>query len=102
MHFGIAPLGFFPAALLVLEDPQLRRPVHECPAQAREVWVASPDPGFDFRELPAATLDSRSLLNALLRDLGERAPVTVQNGLLAGVLFPPTHNAVGVFGINFH
>ena len=64
--------------------------------------MPGPDSCFDLRDLPAATLDSRSLLNALQRDLRERAPITVQNGLLAGVLFPPTYNAVSVFWIDFH
>jgi hypothetical protein len=92
----------FPAALLVLEDLQFCGPVRQCPAQALEVWIASPNLSFDFRNIPAATLDSRSLLNALPRDLRERTPIIVQNGLLAGVLFPAMHNAVGVFWINFY
>ena len=57
---------------------------------------------FDVRNLPAAALDSRGLLEALPYDLVERSPVAFQNSLLARVLLVTPHNAIRVLGIDFH
>jgi hypothetical protein len=47
--------------------------------------MPAPDQELDFRDLPAAALDSRSLLQTLLRHLVERASVAVKDGrLIAG------------------
>ena len=97
-----APPGTFPAALLVLEDAQLRRPVRERLAQALDVPIAGEQFGFDGRNLPAAANDSCGLLPALLRDLVESPAVSLQHRLLARVFLISPDDTISVSRIDFH
>jgi hypothetical protein len=64
--------------------------------------MPTPDDTFYFRNLPAATLDSRSLLATLLRNLVEGVSVAVKDGELSRVFLEPPADTVGVLGIEFH
>jgi hypothetical protein len=50
------------AALLVFNDPQLRRPVRESQAQALKVGITGADLRFDCRNLLVAPFDSNRIL----------------------------------------
>ena len=86
--FGLAPLagagrlfwGFRVLGGLSLDQPQLRRPVGQRPA----------------------TLDSRSLLETLPRDLVECVAIALEHGLLAREFLPTPHNDVGIPRVNLH
>ena len=41
-----------------LQQPQLRRPIHQGPTQPLDIRVAGSELGFDGRDLPPATCDS--------------------------------------------
>src|SRR5579864_8976050 len=54
---------------------------------------------FDLRDLLAAAVDSRLFLSAVLSDLFEGAPVSVELGLLSAQGLPALDDDVGVLGI---
>ena len=82
-----------------LQQPQLRRPVRQRQAEPLEVLVASPDLGFDFRDLPAAAFHSYGHLLALGGNLVEGPAVAVELGLLPAQFLPALHAHVHVFRI---
>jgi hypothetical protein len=50
--------NFAEAALLVLENAKLRRPIRECLAQSLDIGIAGQDLPLDSRDLAARSLDS--------------------------------------------
>jgi hypothetical protein len=64
--------------------------------------MAGKDLLLDSRDLATATFDSRSLLQALLRDLIERAAVAIQHRLSPCVLLIASNDAVCILRIDFH
>lgn len=85
-----------------LADAELRRPIGQCEAEALHVRMPGQDLPFDGRYLLAAARDSRSLLETLPGDVGERASITFQHRWLACVALIAPHNTVGVLGIDLH
>ena len=83
--------GSASAAFLCLggeQKPQFLRPIRKRHAETLDVGMAGQQQRLDFRNLPAATLDSCRCLSALLRDLLERPPVGLEGGLFAGQRLP--------------
>src|SRR5579862_85389 len=60
------------------------------------------DLNLDLRNLLAATIDSRSLLAALLGDLLERPPIPIERRFLTGQLLPPLHDHIDILWIQFN
>src|SRR5579862_6567570 len=56
----------------------------------------------DSSDLPPATLHSCSYLSPFVRDFIERAPVAVEDGLLARVFLPPPNYAIRIPGVDLH
>jgi hypothetical protein len=96
--------GIPSAAFLRLgkQQPKLGAPVHERQAKPLQIRMPGPDQPLDFRNLPAAALDSSCLLPTLLRDLIERAYVAVKGGRHSRVFLEPSADAVGISRIEFH
>ncbi len=65
-------------------------------------WIHSAQIRFDCRNLLAAAFDSCRPLTSLHRDHLECAAVTIEHGTLPRVVLEAVHDAVGVFGIDFH
>ena len=63
---------------LALQNPQLRRPVHQCQAQPLDIGIAGAKLGFRGRELPAATRDSRVNLGARGGEFGKGSSVGLE------------------------
>ena len=81
------------------QQPQLRRPVCQCPAQPFQIRMPCPDLGFAGRDLLAAAADSCGFLSAFVSHIVERPPVPVELGLLSGQRLPPLHDHVHILGI---
>src|ERR1039458_2084874 len=64
--------------------------------------MARPDLGFHRGDLAPATGNSRGLLPALLDDLIEAAPVSVESRLLARETLPPRNRHIDVLGIDVY
>src|SRR5579862_3506552 len=61
--------------------------------------MATADPKLDIRNFPAAALDSRGILAALLGDLLERPPIPIERRFLAGQLLPALDDHIDVLRI---
>ena len=82
-----------------LQEPQFRRPVHQCQAQALIVRMPGAELTLDVRDLLAAARDSRRPLPTFRGDLLERASVAVKLGLFARQRLPALHNDIDVLRI---
>jgi hypothetical protein len=85
-----------------LQQPKLSVPVRLRPAQPFEIGMPRADLRFDGRDLLAAAGYSHCHLLAFSDDLVERAPVAIEDSLLARILLIPPANDIGVARIQFH
>jgi hypothetical protein len=70
------------------------RAIRKGQAKPLDIRLPGPKQPLDFRNLPAAAINS--LLPPLNRDLLEGAALAVQRRLLAGVLLPTLHYHIGI------
>jgi hypothetical protein len=96
------PLGFGPAALLVLQDSKFRPSIGKRQAQALEIGIPREEFGFDDRDLATAAFDSCCLGPPQARDLREGLIGAFEGRVLTRVLFPSPNDAVRVFRVDLH